>query len=144
MDKRDSRFEMAAADKPGALAAIHALMGKVDELGEGGRWSDGKCVEKWFSWVDTGVVLKATELSEAMQGWGWPIDEDETTGDVTDIYFYGEKAGQEELLFKAIAPFVKDGSYIEMVGEDGSIWRWLFKGGKCVEQNATVSYGDDE
>ena len=29
-------------------------------------------------------------------------------------------------MFNCIATFVEDGSYIEMVGEDGDLWRWVF------------------
>ena len=31
------------------------------------------------------------------------------------------------------APYINDG-YIEMSGEDGERWRWIFKDGKCEEK----------
>lgn len=145
MSIRSENFEMEPDQFAGALAAIKTLMGKVKELGHGGCWSGGKQTEWHFTWVTTDTVLNATTLYDAMKEWRWGLDFlDDQNSRVIGIEFRGEKIGQDELLFEAIAPFVKDGSYIEMNGGDGSIWRWLFKGGKCVEQNATVSYGDDE
>jgi hypothetical protein len=38
----------------------------------------------------------------------------------------------------AIAPYVEENSYIEMVGEDGDRWRWVFKNGKCEEKYPEV------
>jgi hypothetical protein len=54
------------------------------------------------------------------------------------IHFEGEKIGQEDLLFEAIAPWVRDGSYIEMSGEDDAMWRWFFHAGECHEVTPTI------
>lgn len=60
-------------------------------------------------------------------------------GNIVDISFYGDKLGDEPRVFQKIAPYVKDGSYIEMEGEDNDIWRWVFKDSKCREVKAEVS-----
>lgn len=60
---------------------------------------------------------------------------------VTGISFEGESQdGTEEEMFQAIAPFVEADSYIEMQGEDGEIWRWIFDGTTCVEKVANLSF----
>ena len=58
----------------------------------------------------------------------------------SEIYFDGEKLGDDAILFEAIAPYVKKGSFIEMNGEDGCIWQWQFNGKTCIEKAATVSF----
>jgi hypothetical protein len=60
---------------------------------------------------------------------------------VIGIMFEGEKSDStEEEMFNVIAPFVKAGSYIEMQGEDGARWRWVFDGETCKEKNAEISW----
>jgi len=64
--------------------------------------------------------------------WRWEalIDDD---GNIIDLTFFGEKYGDDLIMLNAIAPWVKPGSYIEMSGEDGSMWRWAFDGSQCKE-----------
>ena len=56
-------------------------------------------------------------------------------GSVIDLKFIAEKkyCGEEEDL-KAIAPFVKDGSWIEMQDEDDVKFRWIFDNGVLRER----------
>ena len=48
--------------------------------------------------------------------------------------FIGEKYGDEEIFFAALAPFVEKDSYISFEGEDGCKWTWCFNG-KEVRQS---------
>lgn len=123
MSQNDSVFRIKASDKTLALRAIKALM---DE-------------KKSFSWVDTATVKGCRNLVGAMKEWRWDLDEDEN-GHISGIAFAGEKAGDDLTLFKAIAPFVESGSYIEMCGEDGALWRWVFIKNTCIEKSAKVSW----
>lgn len=43
--------------------------------------------------------------------------------------FLADKLGDEIEILRIMAPFVDDG-YIEMVGEDGEVIRWVFEDGK--------------
>ena len=54
----------------------------------------------------------------------------------------GDALCDDRLLFDAIAPFVKAGSFIEMSGEDGTLWRWHFDGKQCQEQLGHVVFGE--
>lgn len=111
----DSQFEMKGEDLPKALAAVKAL--KL-------RWMSPD-------------FYKATE---GIGEWDWEIQLDDS-GNVCGIEFCGEKlGGDNETLFSAIAPFVKEGSFIEMHGEDGSRWRWFFNGTTCVSQKGKTVY----
>lgn len=69
------------------------------------------------------------------------IDKDDN---ICNIDFTGDKLWDEEILFNLLAPFVKSGSYIEMRGEDGERWRWVFKNGEFKTITAKVIWEDDE
>ena len=84
------------------------------------------------------AALKAVK-DEAMSCLRWPIVEDDD-GNVIDINFDGEKFGDDELLFKALGPYVEAGCYIQMSGEDNSMWRWAFDGNKCTEIYPTITW----
>lgn len=96
-----------------ALKAIHTLNGK---------WEESK---------------KSDTLREAFLEWGWDAEESED-GDINYLFFSGDKYYNDDLLFEAIAPYVKGGSYLAVMGEDDFIWRWYFDGQKCIEQSAEI------
>jgi len=57
----------------------------------------------------------------------------DSRGNIDGVDFCAEKLHEEYSMFREIAPFVRDGSFIEMRGEDSLIWRWFFRGGECYE-----------
>ena len=138
MNMQDSSFHIPKNNFSDALAAIKGVMNISDKM-HGASYEGGKETCRWYSWVNTDAVLAAETLQEAMHVWRWkPYIGD--SGDIEGISFYGEKSGQDEVFFGAIAPFVKSGSYICMHGEDGALWRWYFDGTLCLEQNGKVVY----
>jgi hypothetical protein len=94
---------------------------------------------KEYSWVDSEVVLNSETLEEALEEWGWVLEVNDD-GDVEGIYFDREKSGDELELFKAIAPFVAVNSFIEMLGEDGLLWRYHFDGKTCIEIEPIIDW----
>lgn len=138
MEQTRSKFFISKENQEPALHALK-LLGNKTELMSGGSYQGGRKVENWFSWVDMEDFLSSASLSEAMSTWSWEAELNDD-GDIFDIQFDGEKIGQEELMFEAIAPYVEDGSYIQMLGEDGSQWRWIFKDGKVKEVFAKISF----
>lgn len=130
MYQRDVRFRIPADRKAGALAAIKALRGK-----ETCRDSYGG----HFAWVDTSDFRDASTLEAMLDAWGWKVTADEN-GNLVHITFEREKAGDEDLLWGAIAPFVAAGSYITMQGEGGESWRWWFDGKQCLNQPGRVTF----
>jgi hypothetical protein len=141
IDQLGCNFFIKAEDKVKALQAVKKLMKLANKIGQGGSYGPNGKTEQWFSWVGTADVLKADTLEKAMEEWRYCPSTDEW-GNINSVRFYGEKLGQEMELFKVLAPFVKDGSYIEMQGEDGSVWRWAFKKGEVKEQAAKFVYND--
>lgn len=119
MEQIGAEFSIRKEWEQEALQAIKALKGK-----ETCHDSTGS----HFSWVDHDYE-QARTLGDAMLCWRWALGE--ATGLFGGIYegieFRGEKLGDDDLLFEAIAPWVEHGSYIEMRGEDGQLWRWMFK-----------------
>ena len=127
MSQMQAKFKIKKENQEKALAAIKTLMNKTDLMSGGGT------ERKWFfSWVDTDRVKNANNLISALRAWRWDAECDDN-GDIVDIRFVGENLGDDEQMLNAIAPFVEEGSYIQMIGEDNSIWQWLFKNGTCVE-----------
>jgi hypothetical protein len=80
--------------------------------------------------------------AEAAAAWRWYLEED-SKGNVVGIQFNGEKLGDDNILFEALGPFVQKGSFIQMQGEDGTMWRWTFNGTDMREVTATVSWSYD-
>ena len=127
-----SRYEffIPKSKKAAALKAIKALAGK-----ETHRYSGSH-----YAWVDTKDFTTAKTLEKAVKAWRWYLEVDDKTGDVVGIGFEGEKLGDDDVLFRALGPFVKKGSFIQMSGEDDCAWRWCFNGKTMVEISPTVTW----
>ncbi len=97
-----------------------------------------------YHWVPQGWSKGCKSLPSVLEYWGYEAEIDKETGDIIDVSFCREKLGDEVELFKALAPYVEKGSYIEMSGEDGALWRWSFNGKTCKEIEARVEWDDDE
>jgi hypothetical protein len=137
-----------------AIKALTALMKGVSEHGSGGSWADGERKEVWFSWVGTEEVLAALRqknLAKALDAWRYEAEAEEIPdlekladldrtpfSEVRVVYFNGEKWGDDEKLWAALAPFVAEGSSIEWRGEDDAHWRYLFTEGRLVEQHGEI------
>jgi hypothetical protein len=90
-------------------------------------------------WVREGEGAACRDLAELFELWGYEVDEDDA-GNITGIHSCAEKLGAELLMFNAIAPFVKAGSYIQMTSDHGGPWRWVFNGKTCKEKHAKVKW----
>lgn len=114
-------FFIRAQDHDAALAKLKAEHSK-----------DG------FAWTDSGFGNMAT-LVKALEVLRWtPRLSGE--GHINDLRFGGEKAGDEDRIFKTIAPYVSAGSFLEMTGEDGDLWRWVFDGKMCRRIRPTIGW----
>jgi hypothetical protein len=110
----DGTFFMAEADKAKALAALKE--GYV-----GTYYKFAKC----------------RYLEDALEA----ADFDVTTDDmlnVTGIQYERESYGDLEKVFPLLRPFVRPGSFLEFVGEDGDRWRIKFTETAAVRQQAKI------
>jgi hypothetical protein len=145
MRQMDSDFRVKREQFKPMLQAIAELMAQTDKMGGGS--SSG---ERWFSWVNTANVMRplkealaAEDQSAIDQGikdvfreWRWTVDIDDDG--ILAIFFDGEKSGDDGYLWSAISPYVEDGGYINMLGEDGAQWRWEFNSGKMELRTASI------
>ena len=93
-----------------------------------------------FSWVSY-PEDKFKTLRKAIEGWRYVGDFNED-GHFVIEYFEGEKCGDDEILYEAIAPFIDNGTehpgLITCRGEDGEQWRYAFENGKVENQQAKI------
>ena len=142
MRQTESIFLMKAEYCLPALHAAQDLMTnpKYDSIKSGGSFSKtAKNSQKWFSWMNLATPENWTHVKDAFDAWRYTADVDDE-GNICDVFFEGEKIGQEIEFFKVIAPYVEPGSYIQMIGEDGFIWRWVFDNDTVEEKAAEVTF----
>ena len=84
---------------------------------------------KHFSWVSTKAALNSSTIDEALETIRYIPIKDEN-GNIQKLKFTGEKYGDEEIFFNALAPYIEPGSYLSFEGEDGDKWTWKFINGK--------------
>jgi hypothetical protein len=131
LEQGRTRFCIKAADKLAALAAVNSLAAKTDKM----RGSSGN---RHFAWVTTNRFEQASTLEDALEAWRWGAETNEA-GDVVKLEFTGEKLGNEDRLFAALAPFVVTGSYIEALVE-GQPFRWRFEDRVCHTDDCHVEF----
>lgn len=85
-----------------------------------------------FSWVDTKTVIESKTLEEAMDEIRY-VPLYNFDGNICNVGFTGEKYGDEDVFFNALAPYVESDSYMCFEGEDGDTWKWVFKNGKVKQ-----------
>ena len=121
MELVDWDFEIKADKKESAFKAVKKLIAKLNR-------------RKYYS-----PYQIKSDLFDTVVGLDWELQEDDK-GNINAAVFLGEKLGDDDMLFAALAPFVTKGSYIQMSGGDGGCWRWIFDGKKCKEKHAKVSW----
>ena len=87
----------------------------------------------------TGKVLAAglRFLQDAL--FCFPMDRE---GNIVDVKVEGCILSEMRAMLSAIAPWVREGSYLSMFSDDGSRWRWSFQDGKCQEIPAELRWPD--
>ena len=83
-----------------------------------------------LSWIDLHGIAYSETLTEALESCDFDVLYNDN-GDVYDVDWISEKLGDHDVILNVIAPYIEDGSYLEMYGEDGDIWRWCIKDNKC-------------
>jgi hypothetical protein len=127
----DIEATMKKEHEAAALAAINALHDPdlVWGKGTGGSWSGGVRTAAYYAWTDNPPEGGFTSLEEALNAWRFETDDD--CGGCLSFSFSGEKCGQEEVLFKALAPFLEGDIYGR--GEDDAEWGYRFRDGMMIE-----------
>ena len=89
----------------------------------------------WTEHLDT--------FEEAMSDFGYAPEYDED-GNIDGFEFIGEKLRNDREFWDTVAPFVEEGCYLEVEGDDLEIWRWKFRNGKVIVQYPIFLWDDDE
>jgi hypothetical protein len=90
-----------------------------------------------FGFANIEHLNSNSNIEDIFEEFSWEIEKNEQ-GDVCYIQFTGEKMGNDLEFFNVIASHVVAGSFIEMSGEDGGLWRWVFDGKTCKEISPTI------
>lgn len=140
----DRDFFIAAEDKEAALNAMYDMWTpEKDASMSGGSWGPNGAEKKWYSWMNNSAEAfrsrSIESLEKAIYEWGYDPETDDD-GNIIDLYFEGGKIGDEDQMFAAIAPFVRQGSYLDYRGEEGAVWRWEFNGQRIVEKTGRVVF----
>lgn len=117
-------FFIAAADKPAAMEAVKAA-----------------CRGLWTSSDGSDPVEAVTSFAEVMAVMDWFVSEDPVMGDIIGVYFEKKPCGDEKVV-TAIAPFVREGSMIEVADDECRHWRWKFTAGGAIRQAGRIVYED--
>lgn len=139
----NSDFFIAVDDKEAALNAMYDMwLPEKNAKMSGGSFGGGTEV-KWYSWMNNSAEdfrnRNIESLEKALGEWGYYPETDEA-GNITDLYFDGGKMGDEDQMFEAIAPFVRQGSYLDFRGEEDAVWRWEFTGQSMIEKSGRVVF----
>ncbi|MBQ9718032.1 MAG: hypothetical protein IJV76_08570 [Clostridia bacterium] len=72
------------------------------------------------------------------------IPEYDENGSIDGFEYEGKCLRGDYEFWTALAPYVEEGCYLEVEGDDLEIWRWKFRNGKVVVQYPTFLWDDDE
>ncbi len=106
-----------------------------NELKSGGSFPrtenvKGKHKSYNFSWMDWNYDETCKDLVEVLEEVGFDVYQNDTG--IIGLEF-DSKRGDEKEFLKALAPFMKDGSYLPFKGEKGECWDYSFHKGKMRE-----------
>ena len=90
-----------------------------------------------LSWIDLHSVAYSETLTEALESCDFDILYNDN-GDVYDVDWISEKLGDHDVILDVIAPYIEDGSYLQMYGEDGEHWKWVFEDDKCHYKTSKI------
>lgn len=102
-------------------------LNKRDDLKSGWSYDSEGNQEFHFSWMPTGWDETCTDAQEVFELLGFIVDPE---ADYFSLEGYDNKVGDEFEFVKAVAPYVRDGSYMEWIGEDYNEEVWVVRKGE--------------
>ena len=110
-----------------------------DDLKIGGSWGDGEAKSKWFSWMDANYPETCKDMHDILFSLGFENHRYDKDGNLVG-FIYDNKTGQQDLFLDSIAPYVKAGSYLNWMGEDGSLWQHSFNGKEMTMKSGVITW----
>lgn len=137
----ESDIFIDSQDKEDAYKALCEL-NNHNEFKTGGSWprveSDVPNSSVWFAWMPWNYPETCETLEEILRELGFDVIADED-GNIVELY-YNDKSGNQDHFLKALAPYVRNNSYIIWQGEDHSVWRMVFENGTMTEKSGRVVF----
>lgn len=125
-----------AAEVAACLAAInrlHADKKLLMQSNGGTTWFDDSITHvvdthklDHYAWVESSAAGFA-DLIEAFRAWRY-TSESRPDGSIEIHRFDGEGWGDDEILYRTVAPYAKSGGQIKCRGHDGLQWGYRFEG----------------
>lgn len=135
IDLTDAEWEIS--ESPEALATIREMPTKYHAIKRGGS-SNG---EKWFSWMNDTQIEDTDTVQNVFRHLGFDTENVDGGFKLTG---YSSKTGQEDLFLAVMAPFTKDGSYIEWRGEDGELWKFEVRNGRMFRSESEIIWTNSQ
>lgn len=135
IDLVDAEWEIE--ESPKSLATIREMPVKYHAIKRGGSSSG----EKWFSWMNDTDIANAETVESVFRHLGFDT---ESADNGFKLVGYNSKTGQEDLFLAVMAPFTKDGSYIEWRGEDGALWKFEIRGGRMFRSESEIIWTNSQ
>jgi len=76
-------------------------------------------------WVSSQGIVLGRVLDEGMVAWRYCPEHDKEKN-IIGLRFLGDCLLDDDVLFMALAPYVRTGSYLEITSSEGK-WRWSFR-----------------
>ena len=122
----EANFFIPAENKNAALTALHLL---EDE------WASARTL----TYGGVQVASKHLFLEDQLSEYGWFARCDKQ-GNINALIFDGEYLGDEKKWLAAIAPYVRQGSYLGMNSDERGAWMWHFDGTAMHEYAGVIMY----
>jgi len=134
----DQNFTVKKENFPAAYDALCAINDeKYNHLKRGGSHGPDGQTAYWYSWMPENYPAETETLLDILDLLGFAVHLD-SDGNIDSIG-YDNKTGNEEIFFMALAPYVKDGSWVLWHGEDDEIWGWEFADGRMYLRSVRIT-----
>ena len=101
--------------------------------------------EAWYVYADMDDLkygIETNDLVAVFDSFGYSSSCPSGSTTITDLSYHGD-TGDSSWLFYAIAQALPDlTGYVEWAGENGDLFRWVFKAGEVEESTPRIVWGD--
>jgi hypothetical protein len=115
-----------------AINQLHTPEGLKNSNPTGATYKGGKCLSRHYAWVSNPPKSGFKSLKKALEAWGYEYENGEITNRDRS------KLGDDQFLWEALAPYIKEGAEVIWDGEDRSIWKYSFNDGVMTEYTGKI------
>ena len=107
-------------------------------------WKEFETFKREGSYLSESAFDDCSSIEDVFSLFGFECrqNKDHTTYIISE--FERERDPDMDQITQFIAPMVEDGSYAEIIGEDGERWKYVFKGGKVKRLEGKTVYEEEE